>query len=124
MADTPERIINSFPGDVQENVRARLMENVVCIVHQNLERLGDKQFPIVEGFLVTNSADQSDVREALTSRSRLVTFMQNAEQMWVVTHDDTFDELEERGVFDDLIEEGKVESIDEARKTLVPSYLG
>lgn len=124
VADTPERIINSFPGDVQENVRARLMENVVCIVHQNLERLGDKQFPIVEGFLVTNSADQSDVREALTSRSRLVTFMQNAEQTWVVSHDDSFDELEERGVFEDLIEEGKVESIEEARKTLVPSYLG
>lgn len=124
VADTPERIINSFPGDVQENVRARLMENVVCIMHQNLERLGDKQFPVVEGFLVTNSADQSDVREALTSRPRLVTFMQNAEQPWVVSHDDSFEELQERGVFEDLIKEGKVESIDEARKTLVPSYLG
>lgn len=124
VADTPERIVNSFPGDVQENVRARLMENVVCIVHQNLERLGDKQFPIVEGFLVTNSADQTDIREALTSRAKLVGFMQKAEQPWVVSHDDSFEELEERGVFKDLIKEGKVESIDEARKTLVPGYLG
>lgn len=120
VADTPERIINSFPGDVQANVRARLMENVVCIIHQNLERVGDEQFPVVEGFLVTNTVDQSAVREAMTSRQRLVSFMQKAEQDWVVSHHKAYQELEERGVFEDLIKEGKIENSEEARKVLVP----
>lgn len=120
VADTPERIINSFPGDVQDNVRARLMENVVCIVHQNLERVGDVQFPVVEGFLVTNATDQSVIREAMGSRQKLVGFMQKAEQDWVISHYDAFKELEERGAFKDLIKQSKIEDIKEARKILVP----
>lgn len=120
VADTPERIINSFSGDVQDNVRARLMENVVCIIHQNLEIVGDVQFPVVEGFLVTNSGDQGAVRDAMTSRQRLVGFMQKAEQDWVTSHYDSFKELESRGAFTKLLEQSKIENIDEARKKLVP----
>lgn len=120
VADTPERIINSFPGDVQENVRARLKENIVCIVHQNLERVGDSQFPIVEGFIVKNSHEQSIVRDAMSSRKKLGSFMQKAEQDWVISHDKSFEELRERGVFDKLVEESKIESIEDARNTLVP----
>lgn len=122
VADTPERIINSFPGDVQANVRSRLMENVVCIMHQNLERVGDVQFPVVEGFLVSNSDDQIIVREALESRAKLVGFMQKAEQSWVITHNDAFEELVKGNAFEDLLEDSKIDDIEEARKKLVPGY--
>lgn len=120
VADTPERIVNSFAGDVQENVRARLRENVVCIMHQNLERVGDVQFPVVEGFIVRNSVDQNITRKAMTSREKLAQFMQVAEQDWVISHAKAFNELVERGVFQPLIDAGKIASIDDARNILVP----
>lgn len=123
VADTPERIINSFPGDVQENVRARLKENVVAILHQNLERVGDQQFPVVEGFIIKNTTDQSDVRQALESRQKLAQFMQQGEQNWVITHYDAYKELDERGVFGDLVDKGKIESADDARLVLVPNEI-
>ena len=120
VADTPERIINSFAGDVQDNIRARLQENVVCIIHQNLERVGDVQFPVVEGFLVNNTVDQGVVREAMISRQRLVSFMQKAEHDWVISHYKAFQELESRGAFENLVKQAKIEDIEVARKVLVP----
>ena len=98
------------------------MENVVCIMHQNLERVGDVQFPVVEGFLVSNSDDQIIVREALESRAKLVGFMQKAEQSWVITHNDAFEELVKGNAFKDLLEDSKIDDIEEARKKLVPGY--
>lgn len=122
VADTPERIINSFPGDVQGNIRARLKENVVCIMHQNLERVGDVQFPIVEGFKVDNQYDQTVIREAFKDRTSMAGFMQTAEYDWVINHRKAFKELEEKGVFEELVKEGKIKDIEEAKSALVPDY--
>ena len=110
VADTVERIINEFPGDVQDNYRARLSENVVGILHQNLEIYNGSQYPVVHGFLVENASDQSEMRKGMLNREKLASLMKNEGFSWVVTHKKAFTELNEKVKFKD---------VEEARKRFV-----
>ena len=102
VADTVERIINEFPGDVQDNYRARLAENLVGILHQNLEIYNGNQYPVAHGFLVMNPNDQSELRLNLKNRSTLVGLMKNEGHPWVVTYKKSFEELNTKVVFEDV----------------------
>ena len=101
VADTVERIINEFPGNVQDNYRARLSENLVGILHQNLEIYKGNQYPVAHGFLVLNANDQSELRLNLKNRASLVGLMKNEGHPWVITYKKAFDELNAKVKFED-----------------------
>lgn len=72
--DAINRIVDEFPGEIQESVRSRLAEVVVGIMHQNLEvvrneKTGkDEQIPCSSGFLIQDSNQKSILRKDYSRR--------------------------------------------------------
>ena len=106
-ADTIDRIVNSFPGDVQENVRARLSENIVGIIHQNLEVIDNTQYPVASGFIIENANNKSKMRKSF-DRSGLTNMIKTEQKTWAMTHEDSFEELVERKVIEDTPENRRI----------------
>ena len=102
VVDTPDRFVNMFPGDIQENIKERLAANVICIIHQNLENYEGKQYPSVEGFFARNAGERDTVKKAFKSRKDLLTMMDDGKNAFVKTKKDTFDELSDKITFENL----------------------
>lgn len=99
VVDTPDRFVNVFPGDVQDNIRDRLASNTICIMHQNLETVEGKQYPVVEGFFTRNDTERSTLQKNF-SRTALATLMKGS-QPFVLTKEAAFEELSEKVKFKD-----------------------
>lgn len=102
VVDTPDRFINMFPGDIQDNIRERLAANVICILHQNLENYEGKQYPSVEGFYARNAAERDIVKRAFKSRKDILAMMDDGKNAFVKTKKDTFEELTNKVTFENL----------------------
>lgn len=103
VVDTPDRIVNMFSGDAQANVRDRLSSNVICIIHQNLETIDSKQYPVVEGFFARNDQERSTLQKQFKDRASLQTLM-TSNHPFVVTKKMAFDELADKVEFADMDE--------------------
>lgn len=99
-ADTIDRIVNEFSGDVQENVRARLVENVVGILHQNLEVVHQEQIPVASGFIIENASNKSKLRKDFT-RTGITNMIKSESTNWCITQADAYDELVAKKVIED-----------------------
>lgn len=102
-ADTIDRIVNSFSGDIQDNVRSRLVENVVGILHQNLEVLNHEQIPVASGFIIENSVNKSKLRKDF-SRNGITKLITSESTSWCMTQTNSFEELVAKKVVDDTPE--------------------
>lgn len=99
-ADTIDRIVNTFSGDVQENVRSRLSENVVGILHQNLEVINNEQIPVASGFIIENPRNKSKLRSNFT-RSGIANMIKSESKNWCVSQDEAYEELVDTKVIED-----------------------
>lgn len=111
VADTPERFVNAFSTVEKDNIRVRLKENLVGIVHQNLEVVEGRQYPKVEGVLAMDNESRRVLRESLSSREQLSDLVTKAEYDWVYNYQKSFKDILTRNTFNDE---------DEARRILVP----
>ena len=102
VVDTPDRFVNMFPGDIQENIKERLAANVICIIHQNLENYEGKQYPSVEGFFARNAGERDTVKKAFKSRKELLAMMEDGKNGFVKTKNDTFEELSGKVSFENI----------------------
>lgn len=100
VSDTPDRFVNMFPGDIQDNIRDRLASNTICIMHQNLETIDGKQYPSVEGFYARNDTERSLLQRNF-SRTQLSGFLKQKQHNWVINKEDAFEELLETATFND-----------------------
>lgn len=114
-ADTVDRIVNEFGGDLQESIRSRLSETVVGILHQNLEVIyshdkgEDIQVPVASGFLIQNSSQKSKIRNQFT-RENISNIIKT--ESWAKSHSSAYQELVTKGVVLDT---------EENKSKLVPS---
>lgn len=102
-ADTVDRIVNSFSGDLQDNVRSRLSENVVGILHQNLEVIEGEQIPVASGFIIENPSNKSKLRKDFT-RSGISKLIKGEPKTWCIGQDEAYAELIETNVVKDTEE--------------------
>lgn len=96
-ADTVDRIVNSFSGDLQDNVRSRLSENVVGILHQNLEVIKGEQIPVASGFIIESPSNKSKLRKDFT-RTGISTLIKDNPKTWCVSQKEAYEELVETDV--------------------------
>lgn len=114
-AETIDRIVNEFSGDLQDSVRARLAETVVGILHQNLEVIRDEeantdtQIPVASGFLIQNASQKAKLRNDF-SRENISNIIKS--ENWAVSYDVAYDEL---------VKNKAVKDNPENRKKLVPA---
>lgn len=59
---TVDRFVNEFPSNEQEQVRIRLLDNIVAIIHQNLLTYDGKQYPLVSMVIVSDAQTKSELR--------------------------------------------------------------
>lgn len=99
VVDTFERYVNAFAGDMREQVRTSLVENLLGILHQNLLTLEDSQYPLTSLLMVANDDIRSELREQGT-REKLEKMMRMGNKEFVQTREDGLDRLIAQGVID------------------------
>ncbi|PER55852.1 hypothetical protein CN495_08865 [Bacillus thuringiensis] len=107
VADTVDRFVGEFSPDIQESVRSRLLENLVCILHQNLKVYNDKQFPVASALLVTDDAVRQQLRNNF-SREQINALLKSGQNPWAISTEKAFQELLAN----------RVEGLDEEAETL------
>lgn len=100
VAGTIERFVNEFSGAEKEQIRSRLLDNLLGIIHQNLIVYQGTQLPLVSMLLVTDMETRKALRECKTSYD-IERMMENSDSINILTRSDGFDNL----VYRDLIPE-------------------
>lgn len=99
--DAINRIVDEFPGDIQESVRSRIAEVIVGIMHQNLEVVRnekskkDEQIPSASGFLIQNANQKSELRDDY-SRKGIAKIINS--KPWGFSYEKSYRELINRGI--------------------------
>lgn len=100
VAATVDRFVGEFSADIQSNIRSRLVENLLAIVHQNLDIYKGEQYPIASALLISDKEIRDKLREAPT-RDGINKLLEEGDPKWAVTREDAYKELLDRGVIDD-----------------------
>ncbi|MCL9628490.1 type IV pilus twitching motility protein PilT [Bacillus subtilis] len=100
VAATVDRFVGEFSADIQSNIRSRLVENLLAIVHQNLDIYKGEQYPIASALLISDKEIRDKLRAAPT-RDGINKLLEEGDPTWAVTREDAYKELLDRGVIDD-----------------------
>lgn len=97
--DTIERYVSEFSGDLQGQVRTRLKENLVGILHQNLIAVNNAQYPLASMMVIENE----DAREILRQngeRGKLDKVIKKFGRCGV-SREDGFNDLKKKGILEE-----------------------
>lgn len=97
--DTIERYVNEFNFEEREQVRSRLKESLIGILHQNLISVSNEQYPLVSLMMVDNETHRNILREN-GERSKLDRSLKKFGE-YGITREEGFNKLEKMGVVSD-----------------------
>lgn len=93
-----ERYVNEFTGADRDITRARLMENLIGIIHQNLIQKDGEQYPLVSMLIVDNEEIREELRKN-NGRGKLDKMVEAMnDTAYGMSRADGFDFLKKKGI--------------------------